>query len=94
MNPNYATVVKRDLDKLLSVGFIAQVEEASWLLPIVVVLKKICADFQQFNVSPFIKEVLDEVVGHEIYLFFDGFFNYHQIMLAPKNRYKTTFITN
>jgi len=51
-------------------------------------------DSQQFNASPFIKEVLDEVVGHEVYLFLDGFFNYHEIMIAPKNRYKTTFITD
>jgi len=102
MNPNYATVVERDLDKLLNVGFIALVEEPSWLSPIVVVPKKICVDFRQLNAttkkdpypSPFTKEVLDEVVGHEVYLFFDGFFNYHQIMIALKNRYKTTFITN
>ncbi len=40
MNPNYAIVVKQDLDKLLNVGFITLMEEASWLSPIVIVLKK------------------------------------------------------
>jgi len=40
MNPNYAIVVKQDLDKLLNVGFIVLVEEVSWLSPIVVVPKK------------------------------------------------------
>jgi len=40
MNPNYAIVVKQDLDKLLNVGFIDLVEEASWLSPIVIVPKK------------------------------------------------------
>ncbi len=40
MNPNYATIIKQDLDKLLNVGFITPIERASWLSPIVVVLKK------------------------------------------------------
>jgi hypothetical protein len=49
MNPNYVAVIKQDLDKLLSVGFIAPVEEVNWLSSIVVVPKnnkiKICMDF-------------------------------------------------
>jgi hypothetical protein len=40
----------------------------------------------------FTKEVLDKVAGHEVYSFLDGFFDYHQIMIAFKDRYKTTFI--
>jgi hypothetical protein len=32
------------------------------------------------------------VVGHEVYFIFDGFTNYHQIMIASNNRHKTTFI--
>ncbi len=31
LNPNYATIVKHDIDKLLVVGFIKHVEEATWL---------------------------------------------------------------
>jgi hypothetical protein len=50
MNPNYATVVKQDPDKLLAIGFIKSVEQMIWLSPIVVVLKNInklciCIDF-------------------------------------------------
>jgi len=42
--------VKQDLDKLLAMGFIAPMEEATWLSSIVVVPKKnnklkICVDF-------------------------------------------------
>jgi hypothetical protein len=37
---NYVAVVKQDMEKPLSVGFIALVEETSWLLPIVIVPKK------------------------------------------------------
>jgi hypothetical protein len=42
---------------------------------------------------PFTKEVLGHmVVGHEVYSFLDGISRYHQIMIAPKNKYKTTFL--
>jgi hypothetical protein len=40
LNPTYATIVKRNIDKLLDASFIKFVEEATWLSPIVVVLKK------------------------------------------------------
>jgi hypothetical protein len=40
LNPNYVTIVKHDIDKLLAIGFIQLVEEATWLSHIVVVLKK------------------------------------------------------
>jgi hypothetical protein len=83
------------------------VEEATWLSPIVVVPKKnkklrICVDFQKLNIAtkkdpyplPFMEEVLDMVVGHEVYSFLDGFLGYHQIMIAPKNRLKYAFITD
>jgi hypothetical protein len=59
-------------------------------------------DFRQLNVAtkkdpyplPFTKEVLDEVVGHEVYLFLDGFSGYHQIMITLEDKYKIAFITN
>jgi hypothetical protein len=40
MNANYVVVVKQDLDKLLIARFIALMEEATWLSPIMVVPKK------------------------------------------------------
>ncbi len=40
LNPNYVTTVKQDIDKLLAVGFIQSIKEATWLSPIVVVPKK------------------------------------------------------
>jgi hypothetical protein len=39
LNPNYVAIVKQDIDKLLIDGFIKLVEEATWLSPMVVVLK-------------------------------------------------------
>ena len=49
MNPNYATRVKEEIDKLLKIGFIRPVKRATWLSPIVVVPKKngkirVCVD--------------------------------------------------
>jgi hypothetical protein len=38
------------------------------------------------------EEVLNMVVRHEVYLILDGFLGYHQIMIAPKDRSRTTFI--
>jgi hypothetical protein len=56
MNSNYAAVVKQHLNKPLTTRFIVLVEEATWLLPIVVVFNKngklcICIDFKRINVT-------------------------------------------
>ena len=56
MNSNYASIVKQGIDKLLEAGFIAPMEEASWLLSIVIVPKKncklqICVDFCKLNAT-------------------------------------------
>jgi hypothetical protein len=70
------------MDKSLATGFIKHVEEAIWLSPIIVVPKKnkkltICVDFKKLNVAtkkdpyplPFTNEVINIVVGHEVYIF-------------------------
>jgi hypothetical protein len=43
MNPNYAMIVKQNLDKLLATGFIKLMEQTTWLSLIVVLSKKTCA---------------------------------------------------
>jgi predicted transcriptional regulator len=40
LNLNYATMIKQYIDKLLTIGFIESVEEATWLSPTVMVPKK------------------------------------------------------
>jgi hypothetical protein len=42
---------------------------------------------------PFCEEILEEVVGHEMYTFGDGYRGYHQVKIVPKDQLKTTFIT-
>jgi hypothetical protein len=41
--------------------------------------------------TPFIYEVLDNVGGHEVYSFTDGFSGYHQIKISKEDHHKTTF---
>jgi len=43
--------------------------------------------------TPFTEEVLENVGGHEISSFADGFSGYHQIKIAKEDRYNTTFAT-
>ncbi len=40
LNLNYATTIKQDINKLLAIGFIQPLKEATWLSPIVVLPKK------------------------------------------------------
>jgi hypothetical protein len=43
--------------------------------------------------TPFRDEVLENVGGQEVYSFTDGFSGYHQIKIAPEDRYRTNFST-
>ena len=82
-------------------------DNATWLTPIVVVPKKngklrICVDFRKLNATtkkdlyaiPFKDSILDTVAGHEMYSFLDGYTGYHQIKIAPEDRFKTSFVTD
>ncbi|MCO5551883.1 hypothetical protein L7F22_005389 [Adiantum nelumboides] len=106
MNPNYVAKVKEEIDALLKAGFIAEVESSDWLFSIVVVSKKngklrICVDFRKLNEQTikdpfpllFTDTMLDQVAGHEMYSFLDGYSEYNQISLAEEDRENTTFIT-
>jgi hypothetical protein len=72
LNPNYAIIVKQNIDKLLVVGFIKPIEDTTWLSPIIVVPKKngklrICVDFRKLNVAtkknPYPLPFIDEVIN-------------------------------
>jgi hypothetical protein len=82
--------MKHDIDKLLVVGFIQLVEEATRLSPIVEIPKKngklkISMDFIKLNATtkkdhfplPFIDEILNTMARCEAYSFLDGYFGYH-----------------
>jgi hypothetical protein len=73
----------------------------------VVVFKKngklrIFVDFRKLNAItkkdpyplPFTHEVINIVVGHEVYTFLERFLGYHQISITFKNHHKIAFVTN
>ena len=106
MKPRMQLIVKVELERLLQAGFIKPVEITDWVSPMVLVKKKngkirICIDYRALNKRtqkdhfplPFINIILDEVAGHELYTFMDGYSSYNQISIAPEDHHKTAFIT-
>jgi hypothetical protein len=61
---------------------------------------KIYVDFRKLNKTskknpyplPFYDEILNPTTRYEAYSFLNGYSKYHQISIAPKDRYKTTFV--
>jgi hypothetical protein len=96
--------VREEIDRMLEARIIEPIEESKWISPMVVQEKKkggirICVNLRKLNdafqhdpfPTPFTDEVLENVGGREEYSFTDGFSGYHQIKIAPKEMYKTTF---
>jgi hypothetical protein len=62
----------------------------------------ICVNFKKLNAAtkknpyplPITYEVLNIVARHDVYSVLYGYFRYHQISIAPEDKYKTTFVTN
>lgn len=82
--------VTDEINRMLEVGIIFRVQRSEWVSPIVISLKdttqiRICVDFRCLNVVtikdpfliPFTDSILEEVAGHEIYSFMDGFSGYN-----------------
>ena len=106
MNPNLQLIVKAELERLLEAGFIRPVEITDWVSPMVLVKKKngklrVCIDYRTLNKCtqkdhfplPFVNAILDEVAGHEMYTFMDGYSGYNQISIALNDQHKTAFTT-
>ena len=96
MNPALKDIVKEELQKLLSVGFIYPISDSKWVSPLVVVPNKvtrkwhICVDFRELNKAtlkdyfplPFINQVLDTLSEKQYFSFIDGYSGYNQILIA------------
>ena len=105
MNAALKYIVKKELQKLLTVGFIYPISNRKWVPPLVVVPKKvtgkwrICVDFRELNKAtlknyfplPFIDQALDTLSGKQYFSFLDGYSGYNQILIAPEDQDKTTF---
>ncbi|RVW66345.1 Retrovirus-related Pol polyprotein from transposon 297 [Vitis vinifera] len=99
------SIVKEEIQKQLSVGFLSVVEYPEWLANVVPVPKKdgkvrVCVDFRDLNKAspkddfplPHIDMLVDSTAGHPMLSFMDGFFGYSQILMAPEDMEKTSFI--
>lgn len=89
MNLNFAQFFIKKLDKFLEVGFIIFMKFLKWVSHIIVTIKKIeklrtFVDYtnKNFHPLPFINDILNEVVDHELYSFKDGFSEYNQIKIT------------
>ncbi|WKA13007.1 hypothetical protein VitviT2T_030344 [Vitis vinifera] len=106
LHPRWSLHVKEEIQKQLSVGFLSVVEYPEWLANVVPVPKKdgkvrVCVDFRDLNKAspkddfplPHIDMLVDSTAGHSMLSFMDGFSGYSQILMAPEDMEKTSFIT-
>ncbi|WJZ92665.1 hypothetical protein VitviT2T_011649 [Vitis vinifera] len=105
LHPRWSLQVKEEIQKQLSVGFLSVVEYPEWLANVVPVPKKdgkvrVCVDFRDLNKAspkddfplPHIDMLVDSTAGHSMLSFMDGFSGYSQILMAPEDMEKTSFI--
>ena len=106
LHPHWSLQVKEEIQKQLSVGFISVVEYPKWLVNVVPIPKKngkvrVCVDFKDLNKAslkddfpfPHIDLLVNSTVDHLMLSFMDKFSRYNQILMAPEDMEKTTFIT-
>jgi hypothetical protein len=105
-NLRYTTMVKEEHNKLLEARFIKLVETTEWVLLMVLRLKKngklsICVNYKTLNKVtkknryplPFCEEILEQAIGHKMYIFGNGYKGYHQMKIAQEDQLNTTFTT-
>jgi hypothetical protein len=99
--------IKKELSKLLAVGFIREVFHLEWLANPVLVRKKntnewrMCVDYTDLNKHypkdpfglPRIDQVIDSTAGCDLLCFLDCYSGYHRIAIKEEDQEKTAFIT-
>jgi hypothetical protein len=99
--------IKKELAKLLAVGFIREVFHPEWLANPVLVHKKnsnkwrMCVDYTDLNKHcpkdpfglPRIDQVIDSTAGCDLLSFLDCNSGYHQIVIKEEDQEKSAFIT-
>ncbi|RVX01390.1 Transposon Ty3-G Gag-Pol polyprotein [Vitis vinifera] len=106
LDPSIIQHLKGEIQKQPSVGFLLVVKYLEWLANVIPVPKKdgkvrVCFDFRDLNKAnpkddfplPHIDMLVDSTTGHSMLSFMDGFFWYSQILMAPEDMEKTSFIT-
>ncbi|XP_072077907.1 uncharacterized protein [Arachis hypogaea] len=95
-----------ETQKLLQAGFIKELRFTTWLSNVVMVRKasgkwRMCVDFTNLNKAcpkdayplPCIDKLVDNASGYPILSFLDAYSGYNQILMHPKDKDKTAFIT-
>jgi hypothetical protein len=99
--------IKKELAKLLAVGFIKEFLHPEWLANPVLVRKKnsnewrMCVDYTDLNKHcpndpfglPRIDQVIDSTAGCDLLCFLNCYSGYHQIAIKEEDQEKTAFIT-
>ena len=106
MKPEWTFKIKEDVEKQYNAGFLRVVNYPEWLANVVPVPKKdgkvrMCVDFRDLNKArpkdnfplPHINVLVNNIVGHALLSFMDGFSRYNQIKMALEDMEKTFFIT-
>jgi hypothetical protein len=96
--------VKKEIEKMLEVGFIRQCRYAEWISSIVPIQKKddqwrVCVDFRNLSratpkdeyLMPVTETLINAAAGNKILSFMDGNAGYNQIFMAPDDIHKTAF---
>ena len=99
-------VIKQEVDKLLTNGFIIEIQYLEWLANVIVVPKKngkwsVCVYYSDLNYVcskgtfplPRIDQIVDSTTGHELLSFLNAYSGYNQIPMFPPDSTNITFIT-
>ncbi|RDY06409.1 Retrovirus-related Pol polyprotein, partial [Mucuna pruriens] len=100
------TVVREEVSKLVTAGFVREVQYPTWLANVVMVKKangrwRMYTDYTDLNKAcpkdpyplPSIDQLVDGVSGYALLSFMDAYSGYNQIQMHPSDEEKTTFIT-
>lgn len=98
-------LVKKEIEKLLEVGFIRSIDYSEWMANIVPIKKptgeiRMCTNFRDLNKAcpkddfPLanIDMIIDSLAGYEM-SFMDGFSGYNQIKIKESDQHKIAFRT-
>ena len=105
-HPACQEVIKQEVDKLLTVGFIKEIQYLKWLSKFVVVPKKngkwhACVGYSNLNDAcpkytfplPRIDKIVDATASHQLLSFLDTYLGYNHILMYPPDSIDMTFIT-
>ncbi|KAL0290959.1 UNVERIFIED_CONTAM: Retrovirus-related Pol polyprotein from transposon, partial [Sesamum radiatum] len=105
--PKKDKIIQAEVSKLMAAGHIKEIQFPEWLSNVVLVSKpggkwRMCIDFRDLNEAcpkdfyplPRIDQLMDSTSGCELLSMMDASQGYHQIMLAPDDRKKVSFITS